>query len=142
MLDITTWPGDVDSFVDATIWLVGRMPADPEHFCRSYTSAELDRITTARPRSSSGVGAREMGYRVRYTLATELVNELVEAADGKVLARPACWAGPGPQGQREHGAGTGGGFVEHPPQCLLLQRHVPPPFRRGRRGGGPGQRCL
>ncbi len=57
MLDITTWPGDVDSFVDATIWLVGRMPAGPEHFCRSYTSAELDRITTARPRSSTRVGA-------------------------------------------------------------------------------------
>jgi DNA replication protein DnaC len=28
------------------------------------------------------------GYRVRYTLATKLVNELVEAADEKQLAKP------------------------------------------------------
>jgi hypothetical protein len=28
------------------------------------------------------------GYRVRYTLATKLVNELVEAADEKQLTRP------------------------------------------------------
>jgi hypothetical protein len=30
MLDITTWPGDTDSFVDAMVWLVGRMLADPK----------------------------------------------------------------------------------------------------------------
>jgi DNA replication protein DnaC len=28
-----------------------------------------------------GTAAAERGYRVRYTLATKLVNELVEAAD-------------------------------------------------------------
>ena len=34
-----------------------------------------------------GTAAAEKGYRVRYTLATRLVNELVEAADDKTLAR-------------------------------------------------------
>ena len=34
-----------------------------------------------------GTAAAEKGYRVKYTLATRLVNELVEAADEKVLAR-------------------------------------------------------
>ncbi|QNE48591.1 AAA family ATPase (plasmid) [Glaciihabitans sp. INWT7] len=34
-----------------------------------------------------GAAAAEAGYRVKYTLATRLVNELVEAADEKVLAR-------------------------------------------------------
>ena len=33
-----------------------------------------------------GTVAAERGFRVRYTLATLLVNELVEAADEKVLA--------------------------------------------------------
>ncbi|GAA2701839.1 hypothetical protein [Nonomuraea recticatena] len=40
--------GDVDSFVDAMAWLVGRMLADTKHFYRSYTTAELDR---SRPRA-------------------------------------------------------------------------------------------
>jgi DNA replication protein DnaC len=34
-----------------------------------------------------GTEAAMKGYRVRYTLATKLVNELVEAADEKVLAK-------------------------------------------------------
>jgi DNA replication protein DnaC len=34
-----------------------------------------------------GTAAAEQGFRVRYTLATRLVNELAEAADEKVLAR-------------------------------------------------------
>ena len=34
-----------------------------------------------------GTAAAENGYRVKYTLATRLVNELVEAADEKQLAR-------------------------------------------------------
>ena len=34
-----------------------------------------------------GIAAAEKGYRVKYTLATRLVNELVEAADEKVLAK-------------------------------------------------------
>ena len=66
MLDITTWPGDVDSFVDAMVWLVGRMLSDPKHFYRSYTIQELDRIMTARPASSTGVRAREMNLYRRY----------------------------------------------------------------------------
>ena len=34
-----------------------------------------------------GTAAAEQGYRVRYTLATKLVNELVEAFDDKQLAK-------------------------------------------------------
>ncbi|GGL07877.1 DNA replication protein DnaC [Curtobacterium luteum] len=34
-----------------------------------------------------GTAAAEQGYRVKFTLATKLVNELVEAADEKQLAR-------------------------------------------------------
>jgi len=34
-----------------------------------------------------GTAAAEKGFRVKYTLATRLVNELVEAADDKTLAR-------------------------------------------------------
>ena len=34
-----------------------------------------------------GTAAAEAGYRVRYTLATKLVNELVEAADDKQLSK-------------------------------------------------------
>jgi DNA replication protein DnaC len=34
-----------------------------------------------------GTAAAEKGYRVKYTLATTLVNELVEAADEKILAK-------------------------------------------------------
>ncbi|REF31330.1 IS21-like element helper ATPase IstB [Calidifontibacter indicus] len=34
-----------------------------------------------------GTAAAEQGHRVRYTLATRLVNELVEAADEKILAK-------------------------------------------------------
>lgn len=34
-----------------------------------------------------GTAAAEKGFRVKYTLATRLVNELVEAADEKTLAR-------------------------------------------------------
>ena len=39
------------------------------------------------PAHRAGHGAAEKGYRVKYTLATRLVNELVEAADEKILAK-------------------------------------------------------
>ncbi|MFC4906887.1 ASCH domain-containing protein [Actinomadura gamaensis] len=66
MLDITAWDGDVDSFIDAMVWLVSKMLADPKHFYRSYTTAELDRIMTARPTTTTGVRAREMNLYRRY----------------------------------------------------------------------------
>jgi IstB-like ATP binding protein len=34
-----------------------------------------------------GTAAAEAGYRVRYTLASKLVNELLEAADDKQLSK-------------------------------------------------------
>ena len=66
MLDVTEWPGDTDSYVDAMVWLVGRMLADPKHFYRSYTTQELDRVMTSRHGTPAGVGAREMNLYRRY----------------------------------------------------------------------------
>jgi ASC-1-like (ASCH) protein len=66
MLDVTEWPGDTDSYVDAMVWLVDQMLADPRHFYRSYTTAEIDRIMTARPVTAPGVRAREMNLYRRY----------------------------------------------------------------------------
>jgi ASC-1-like (ASCH) protein len=66
MLDVTDWSGDTDSFVDAMVWLVGRMLADPKHFYRSCTTAEVDRIMTARRATTTGVRAREMNLYRRY----------------------------------------------------------------------------
>ncbi|GAA5076770.1 ASC-1-like (ASCH) protein [Thermocatellispora tengchongensis] len=66
MLDVTAWEGDTDSYVDALVWLVSKMLADPKHFYRSYTTAELDKIMIARPASSPGVRAREMNLYRRY----------------------------------------------------------------------------
>jgi ASC-1-like (ASCH) protein len=60
------WPGDVDSYVDALVWLVGRMIADPKHFYRSCTTQELNRIMTSRPATTTGVRAREMNLYRRY----------------------------------------------------------------------------
>jgi ASC-1-like (ASCH) protein len=42
------------------------MLADPKHFYRSYTTAELDRIMTAHPATATGVRAREMNLYRRY----------------------------------------------------------------------------
>lgn len=67
MLDVTAWEGDTDSYVDALVWLVSKMLADPKHFYRSYTTAELDKIMAARPATSTpGLRAREMNLYRRY----------------------------------------------------------------------------
>jgi ASC-1-like (ASCH) protein len=66
MLDVTAWEGDADSYVDALVWLVGKMLADPKHFYRSYTTAELDKLMTARPAATTGLRAREMNLYRRY----------------------------------------------------------------------------
>ena len=66
MLDVTAWDGDTDSYVDALVWLVAKMLADPKHFYRSYTTQELDQIMTTRPATTTGVRAREMNLFRRY----------------------------------------------------------------------------
>jgi hypothetical protein len=45
----TTWPGSVDDYVDALVWLVGELLTDPKHFFRSFTVKELGRLMTDRP---------------------------------------------------------------------------------------------
>ena len=65
MLDTTSWPGSVDHYVDALIWLVTELLTDPKHFFRSFTVKELGRLMTARP-SQLPVRAHEMGIYKRY----------------------------------------------------------------------------
>ncbi|MFD2422492.1 ASCH domain-containing protein [Amycolatopsis pigmentata] len=65
MLDTTTWPGGVDNYVDALVWLVGELLTDPKHFFRSFTVKELGRLMTARP-TEAVVRAHEMGIYKRY----------------------------------------------------------------------------
>jgi hypothetical protein len=60
MLDTTTWPGSVDDYVDALVWLVGQLLLDPNHFFRSFTVKELGRLMSARP-TEPAVRAHEMG---------------------------------------------------------------------------------
>jgi ASC-1-like (ASCH) protein len=66
MPDGTAWPGDTDDYVNAMVWLVGRMLSDPKHFYRSYTTKELNRLMNVRPAASTTVRAREMNLYRRY----------------------------------------------------------------------------
>jgi ASC-1-like (ASCH) protein len=65
MLDTTAWPGSVDDYVDALVWLVGEPLTDPKHFFRSFTVKELGRLMTVRP-AEPAVRAHEMGIYKRY----------------------------------------------------------------------------
>jgi ASC-1-like (ASCH) protein len=65
MLDTTAWPGSVDNYVDALVWLVSQLLTDTKHFFRSFTVKELGRIMTARP-TQPVVRAHEMGIYKRY----------------------------------------------------------------------------
>lgn len=65
MLDTTAWPGTVDDYVDALVWLVGELLADPKHFFRSFTVKELGRLMSLRPTEPT-VRAHEMGIYKRY----------------------------------------------------------------------------
>ncbi|GAA3884720.1 hypothetical protein GCM10022243_56920 [Saccharothrix violaceirubra] len=65
MLDTTAWPGTVDDYVDALVWLVGELLKDPKHFFRSFTVKELGRLMIQRP-TEPGVRAHEMGIYKRY----------------------------------------------------------------------------
>lgn len=65
MLDTTTWPGSIDNYVDALVWLVGELLTDPKHFFRSFTVKELGRLMTSRP-TEPVIRAHEMGIYKRY----------------------------------------------------------------------------
>jgi ASC-1-like (ASCH) protein len=65
MLDTTAWPGSVDNYVDALVWLVTELLADSKHFFRSFTVKELGRLVTHRP-AEPVVRAHEMGIYKRY----------------------------------------------------------------------------
>ena len=59
----------VTAYLDlATLYrnLIKEKPATPNHFYRSYSTQELDRIMTARPAPKAGVRAREMNLYRRY----------------------------------------------------------------------------
>ncbi|MGH3937370.1 MAG: ASCH domain-containing protein [Pseudonocardiaceae bacterium] len=65
MLDTTAWPGSVDDYVNALVWLVGELLTDPKHFFRSFTVKELGRLMTTRP-TDPVVRAHDMGIYKRY----------------------------------------------------------------------------
>ncbi|WP_246258101.1 ASCH domain-containing protein [Amycolatopsis anabasis] len=65
MLDTTAWPGSINNYVDALVWLVGELLTDPKHFFRSFTVKELGRLMTVRP-AEPAVRAHEMGIYKRY----------------------------------------------------------------------------
>jgi ASC-1-like (ASCH) protein len=48
MLNATEWAGTIDDYADAVVWLVRVMLSDPKHFYRSCTTAEVDRLMSAR----------------------------------------------------------------------------------------------
>jgi hypothetical protein len=64
MLDTTTWPGTIDNYVDALVWLVSELLGDPKHSFRSFTVRELGRLMTARP-TEPLIRAHEMGIYKR-----------------------------------------------------------------------------
>lgn len=67
MIDTSAWPGDIDSYVDALVWLVGELLTDPKHFFRSFTVKEVGRLMTALPSDlASQPRAHEMGIYKRY----------------------------------------------------------------------------
>lgn len=65
MLGTTAWPGTIDKYVDALVWLVAEFLGDPKHFFRSFTVKELGRLMTERPTQPS-IRAHEMGIYKRY----------------------------------------------------------------------------
>ena len=65
MLDTTAWPGTIDDYADALVWLVSELLTDPKHFFRSFTVKELGRLMTACP-TEPVVRAHEMGIYKRY----------------------------------------------------------------------------
>ncbi len=67
MLDTTAWPGSVDDYVDALVWLVSELLTDPKHFFRSFTVKELGRLMNSRPADlATRPRAHEMGIYKRY----------------------------------------------------------------------------
>ncbi len=67
MLDTSRWPGTVDNYVDAQVWLVSELLSDPKHFFRSFTVKELGRLMSTRPTDlDTRPRAHEMGIYKRY----------------------------------------------------------------------------
>jgi ASC-1-like (ASCH) protein len=67
MLATTSWDGTVDQYVDALLWLVSGLIADPKHFFRSFTTSELGALMAQRPADlATRPRAREMPIYKRY----------------------------------------------------------------------------
>jgi ASC-1-like (ASCH) protein len=67
MLATPAWPGTVDNYVDALLWLVGGLLADPRHLYRSFTTTELGHLMATRPPDlDTRPRAREMPIYKRY----------------------------------------------------------------------------
>jgi ASC-1-like (ASCH) protein len=67
MLATSAWPGTVDQYTDALLWLVNGLLADPKHFYRSFTTSELGALMAQRPVDlATRERAREMPIYKRY----------------------------------------------------------------------------
>ncbi len=67
MLTTDKWPGTVDNYADALLWLVNGLIADPKHFYRSFTTTELGTLMAQRPADlATRERAREMPIYKRY----------------------------------------------------------------------------
>lgn len=67
MLTTDKWPGTVDNYADALLWLVSGLIADPKHFYRSFTTTELGTLMAQRPADlATRERAREMPIYKRY----------------------------------------------------------------------------
>lgn len=67
MIDTTAWPGSVDDYVDALVWLVSELLTDSKHFFRSFTVKELGHLMNSRPPDlAARPRAHEMGIYKRY----------------------------------------------------------------------------
>lgn len=67
MLSTDKFPGTVDNYTDALLWLVNGLLADPKHFYRSFTTTELGTLMAQRPADlATRERAREMPIYKRY----------------------------------------------------------------------------
>lgn len=90
MLDATVWDGSVDDYVDAMVWLVGLMLADPQHFYRSYTTQEIDHLMTRHTAAPAQPRARHMNLYRRYFDLVASGRKTIESAS----STPSCATSP------------------------------------------------
>lgn len=52
MMDASAWHGTIDGYVDSLLWLVDKLTEDPKDFFRAFTTREIERLWTMRPKTN------------------------------------------------------------------------------------------